>query len=117
VAPAGSALASLPWALRGVVRRFMLSGILATYYDARSVLLDAAANLHKERLLPLLPRFLGEINARVSPSIDEDEVTRYYRNDARTWTLLQRLRRLDRGWQLHVRRRSYPFLLPGRIAR
>ncbi len=110
-------LASLPWALRGTVRRFMLRGILATYYDPRTVLLDAAANLHKERLTRLLPRFLGEINTRISPSIDEDEVARYYRNDARTWALLQRLRRLDRGWQLHVRRRGYPFLLPGPIER
>ena len=31
--------------------------------------------------------------------------------------LLQRLRRLDRAWQRRVRRRVYPFLLPGRIER
>jgi hypothetical protein len=33
------------------------------------------------------------------------------------WALLQILRRVDRSWQRGVRRRSYPFLLPGRIAR
>jgi hypothetical protein len=31
--------------------------------------------------------------------------------------LLQRLRRADRWWQRTVRRRPYPFLLPGRIDR
>lgn len=30
----------------------------------------------------------------------------------RLWLLLQRLRRFDRAWQRHVRRRSYGFLLP-----
>ena len=29
------------------------------------------------------------------------------------WALLQRLRRCDRWWQRRVRRRPYPFLLPG----
>ncbi len=33
------------------------------------------------------------------------------------WALLLALRRLDRFWQLKVRRRAYPFLLPGRIER
>jgi hypothetical protein len=44
-------------------------------------------------------------------------VRRYYRSDARLWGVLLRIRRLDRAWQRHVRRRSYPFLLPQRIER
>jgi hypothetical protein len=110
-------LASLPWALRGLVRAFLLRGILATYYEARTVVRDLAANLLKERLEAALPRALAIANERFSPPITEKEVRAYYTDDARTWALLQRLRRADRAWQLGVRRRPYPFLLPGRIER
>ncbi len=46
-------LASVPWALRGAVRRFALGAILDKYYDRRGALLDLAGNLHKERLAQL----------------------------------------------------------------
>ncbi len=110
-------LASLPWALRPLVRRFLLRGILDKYYRPRGVVLDLLGNLYKERLEPLLPRLVEVANRRVDPPLSEREVLGYYRSDARTWALLQRLRRLDRTWQRRVRRRQYPFLLPGRIAR
>jgi len=110
-------MASLPWALRPLVSRFMLRGILDKYFDPRGVVLDFLGNLHKERLEHLLPGFLAIAAARVTPEITATETERYYRGDARTWALLQRLRRLDRGWQRHVRRRPYPFLLPGKIER
>ncbi len=113
----GLFLASLPWALRGPVRRFLLGNILDTFYQPRGVVLDALANLVKERLDRFLPAFLEEANARVRPALSEEEVRRYYASDAGTWALLQRLRRLDRAWQRRVRRRRYPFLLPGRIER
>jgi hypothetical protein len=45
------------------------------------------------------------------------EVRADYRSDARRWALMLGLRRLDRFWQHRVRRRTYPFLLPERIAR
>jgi len=44
-------------------------------------------------------------------------VRRYYRSDARLWELMLRLRRADRWWQRRIRRRTYPFLLPGHIER
>lgn len=110
-------LASLPWVMRGVVRRFMLRGIIDRYHDARSVLLDFVANLFKEGFADEIPGQLELVNAQVEPAIDLAEVRAYYKRDARTWMLLQRLRRLDRGWQRHIRRRPYPFLLPGQIER
>ena len=110
-------LSSLPFALRPLVKRFMLQGILATYYRTRSIVIDFLANLYKEKLDHLVPELLGPANAAIEPAIDADEVRRYYRDDARTWALLQRLRRLDRGWQRKVRRRPYPFILPGPIER
>jgi len=110
-------LASVPWALRGAVRHFALGAILDKYYDRRGALLDLAGNLHKERLAQLLPEVLEAAKRVVEPPITAAEAERYYRDDARMWELLQRLRRADRWWQRTVRRRPYPFLLPGRIER
>jgi hypothetical protein len=110
-------LASLPVLLRPAVRRFALRSILDKYYDPRGVLLDLLGNLLKERLDPLLPPFLEQANRRMSAPITVTEVRRSYAADARLWSLMQRLRRIDRHWQTRVRRRPYPFLLPGPIER
>ena len=110
-------LASLPWTLRGLVRRFMLHSILDKYYSPRGVLVDLLGNLIKEGISERLPTGLEVVNARIEPAIDEAEVHRYYREDAGMWALLQRLRRIDRAWQRRVRRRQYPFLLPGKVER
>jgi len=114
---AGIFIASLPWALRCMVRRFLLGEILSHYYDPRAVLLDMIGNLHKERLTHTIPAFLDAANRVTEPPITPREARRYYRSDALMWEVLQRLRRADRWWQQHVRRRRYPFLLPGAIQR
>ncbi|MGZ8733983.1 MAG: DUF6206 family protein [Acidimicrobiia bacterium] len=110
-------LASLPRLLRGPVRRHVLPGILQRYHEPRSVVLDLAANLVKERLGSWIPTVLAAAGDRLEPALVEDEVRRDYRSDARTWALLQALRRVDRAWQRRVRRRPYAFLLPDRIER
>jgi hypothetical protein len=104
-------LSIYPWALRGVLRP-VAHGVMAQYHDPRTVLLDVASNLVKERLDRWLPAFLGAAAARVSPHIEEGEVRRYFARDRKLWLLMQRLRRTDRAWQRSVRRRPYPFLLP-----
>ncbi|MBK9178038.1 MAG: hypothetical protein IPM45_00460 [Acidimicrobiales bacterium] len=113
----GLFVASLPWVLRSPVRRFVVPSIVGRYHDARTVLLDVSANLLKERLDGWLPVLLDEVNRRVDPPVDPDEVRRDYASDARLWDALQRVRRADRWWQRSVRRRPYPFLLPGPIDR
>lgn len=110
-------MSSLPWAIRPIVSRLMLREILDKYYEVRGVLVDFLGNLHKERLSELIPELLPIANQYVDRPIDEAEIARYYRGDARSWALLQRLRRVDRAWQRRIRRRPYPFLLPGRIDR
>lgn len=111
-------LASLPALLRGVVKRFLLPDILARYHDRRRALRDLVANLHKERLTRFIPAFLARINRDLEgPPLTDAECLKDYRSDASTWALLQRLRRWDRAWQRRVRRRTYPFLLPGPIER
>ncbi|HEX6583640.1 MAG TPA: DUF6206 family protein [Thermoleophilaceae bacterium] len=104
-------LSIYPWALRAVLVPVAHS-VMAQYHDARTVLLDAASNLVKERLERWLPAFLDAAGARVSPPLDESEVRRYFSRDKRLWLLMQGLRRCDRAWQRRVRRRDYPFLLP-----
>jgi hypothetical protein len=110
-------LASLPWALRGLVRRFLLGSVLDKYYRPREVLRDLLANLIKEGISDRLALGLEIVNRKVAPALDEAEVRRYYRDDARMWAFLQRLRRIDRWWQRKMRRRQYPFLLPGKVER
>lgn len=110
-------LASLPWALRGVVKRFLLRRILDPYYSPRGVVLDVLANLIKEGLEERLAQWVPVAAGRLGQPLDVDQVRRHYVEDARMWQLLQKLRQLDRSWQWHVRRRPYPFLLPGPVQR
>jgi Family of unknown function (DUF6206) len=110
-------LASLPWALRPLVRWIFLRAILDKYYDPRGAVVDLIGNLYKEQLEGLVPAFLQAAAAQLQPAITEAEVVAYYKEDARMWALLQVLRQADRWWQRSIRRRTYPFLLPGRIKR
>jgi len=110
-------LAAYPWALRGLIGRFVAPGVISKYRDRRHVGVDLAANLVKERLEGWIPAVVEAVNRTASPAVTEDEVRRSYRGDARLWEVLLRLRRADRWWQRRVRRRPYPFLLPGPIAR
>lgn len=113
----GLFLASLPWALRGPVYLFLLRSILDKYHDPRGVVLDVLGNLHKEKLAHLIEPLMALANRRLERPLSAKEIRAYYEDDASTWALLQRLRRADRWWQRKVRRRPYPFLLPGRIER
>jgi hypothetical protein len=113
----GVLVASYPWALRPALRRFAAPPIAAAYCDPRTVLLDLAANLHKERLTVWIPAVLEAANRELSVPLDAGEVDGYYRSNARLWEVMLRLRQADRWWQRRVRRRSYPFLLPGPTSR
>jgi hypothetical protein len=108
---------SLPWALRDAVRLSMAKSIFDKFYQRRGVVLDFLGNLHKERLDHLVPMFLDQANKRLPEPITAQEVAAYYRDDARMWELIQRLRRADRFWHRSVRRRTYPFLLPPAVQR
>ena len=110
-------LASIPAALRPFVRRFVLPSILDTYFGVRPIALDFVGNLHKEQLGSWAAAAIEVFNRRFDLGLTEDEVRRYYRQDARLWDWMQRVRRLDRQWQRKVRRRPYPLLLPGPVVR
>jgi hypothetical protein len=109
--------AAFPGILRWPLRRFIAPGILETYRDLRKVYLDLTGNLIKQRLEGWLPAFLEHVNGFLDRPLTEAEVRSYYRSDARLWSALLALRKLDRAWRRRVRHRPYPFLLPGRIER
>ncbi|MFH9074610.1 DUF6206 family protein [Streptomyces alboflavus] len=108
---------SLPWILRDAVRVSVAKSIFDKFYATRGVLLDFLGNLHKERLEALVPAFLEQANARLAEPITAADVASYYRDDARMWELIQRLRAADRLWHRKIRRRPYPFLLPPPVDR
>jgi len=110
-------VASLPWLLRWPVQRFLAEDIVAQYFDLRTTLIDTIANLTKEKAADWIPKAVDLASQEVDDPITIEEVGRYYRKDRRLWAVLQRLRRLDRWWQLRVRRQPYPVLLPGPIER
>jgi hypothetical protein len=113
----GLFLAAYPWPLRRPIDRFVVPGVIGSFRDPRYVLVDMTGNLIKEGLGHWVPAVLEVVNELVTPAVTEDEVQKFYRSDARLWEVLLRLRRADRWWQRNVRRRPYPFLLPGHIER
>jgi hypothetical protein len=108
---------SLPWFLRHAVPVLLRGSIFDKYYSLRGVVLDFLGNLHKERAARLIPAFLQLANAHLTKPLTRKEVDAYYAGDARMWTLLQWLRKADRWWQRHIRRRSYAILLPPAASR
>ena len=107
----------LPWALRAPVRRFVAGDVLEKYRIARPTLLDFCGNLLKDGLGAWLAAAIDAANTRIAPPFTEAEVRKVYAADARLWDFMLRMRRLDRSWQRTVRRRGYPYLLPGPISR
>ncbi|RDE10973.1 MAG: hypothetical protein C4K49_12440 [Candidatus Thorarchaeota archaeon] len=114
-----------PLVMRWVLKRFYLQDILDRYYDLRRVCLDLVANFLKEQRSDLVPGLIDVTNEffrneavieHLAP-LTPGEVKSYYDNDASTWRLYLRLRRMHRFMSRKVLRRYYPYILPGRIVR
>ena len=110
--PTALFLRTYPMLLRPALGRFVVPDVVAAYHDVDEVLLDVAGNLLREGLDARLPAFLTACGKRTGRSFAEDTVRSRFTGNARTWGLLQRLRRADRWWQRTLRRRPYPQLLP-----
>lgn len=114
-----------PPILRWILKKRYLQEILDRYYDLRLVVIDIIANFYKEKrgelvssLIPVANGFLA--NEAAVPDlapITEQEVRAYYKDDASTWKLYLRARRLHRFIKGKILRRYYPFILPGKIER
>lgn len=106
-----------PAFVRPAIRRWVAPGVIAKYHQPRAALLDFAGNLIKERLTNWMPAVLEAANQRIEQPITQAEVEAIYREDARLWEVVYRLKRLNRWWYRTVRRDVYPFLLPAPTAR
>ena len=109
-------LASMPWALRALARRYLIEGVVARYYEARLVVLDLIANLPEDGLDDWTPWLLQAADTRLVarglPPLSTLELARHREIDARNFVLTQRLRGMQQWWQRRVRGQPYPFILP-----
>jgi hypothetical protein len=119
-------LAPVPPGARALYRRARaVEHYLDAFFDARSLLVDAVANFHKEGRPDRIGLGLERVNRWLAEDVADlggrpvraDDVDRYYRNDAKTLELYLRARRLDRFVRTRLLRQRYDFILPGAIRR
>ena len=117
-------LRSAPSFLRWVIRLLFMDDVMNRYYDRRQVVIDVLANLYKEKRADIIPALTAVANeflkgtsaaARFKP-LTEQEVSGYYKEDARIWTVYLTFRYLDR-WAHRMLRIPYPYVLPGPVER
>jgi hypothetical protein len=104
--------AAAPWALRPAMTKLVIPSIEGRYHDRHLVVLDTAVNLVRLRMHEWVEPLLTAARERAGVAVTPEEVRRDYRSESRTWKALQLVRRTDRAWQLRVRHRPYPFLIP-----
>jgi hypothetical protein len=105
-------LGAYPWITRWSLGPVVVPRVLADYHDPWRVVRDLAGNLIRERLTAWIPVLLRVANPHFDRPLTVEEVRGFYRWNARFYSALQTLRRTDRAWQRHVRRREYPLILP-----
>jgi len=119
-------LAPVPPGVRAFYRRARaVEHYLDAFFDARSLLVDAVANFHKEGRPDRIELALERVNRWLTEDVADlsgrpiraEDVDRYYRNDAKTLELYLRARRLDRFVRTRLLRQRYDFILPGAIRR
>ena len=118
-------LKSCPSMLVWLVRWKFLQEVLDRYYDTRSVLIDLAANFHKEGRQDLIDTAVSIINQQIAEKglgkmilpLNRPEIDAYYKNDAFIWSLFLMLRRMDRAIKTKFLKKRYNFILPGKIKR
>jgi hypothetical protein len=114
-----------PPGVRYILKKFYLDDIVNRYYDFRKVIIDLVANFFKEQKAELVPVLIEVANDFLSteasalsiPSITYEEVEDYYKDDAATWKLYLRMRRLHRFIRSKILRRYYAYILPDEIQR
>ena len=108
-----------PW-LRWAVPPGVAREVMDRYYHPRKNMVDLLANLYKEQLPHLIPRFIPRVNAalpRGHPPITPEAVRRYYRGDKAIWQFFEGLRKMDRWVRTRLLHQGYPHILPGTIQR
>ncbi len=118
-------LRSGPSFMAWIIRRFFLDEVMTRYYDPRQIIIDLIGNLYKEGKPDLIPGMVQAANEFITGEAEhlnlepilETEIQAYYREDAMIWTLYAAMRRLDRIIHRRVLRKTYPYILPGKVKR
>lgn len=118
-------LRSAPSFLVSIIRRFFLDDVMTRYYDPRNVVIDLLANFYKEGRADLIPDlvfsantfFANEAQDLAVKPIEVQELNDFYREDAFIWRFFLTSRRIDQFLYVHILRREYPYILPGKIRR
>jgi hypothetical protein len=114
-----------PPGVRYILKKFYLEDIVGRYYDFRKVIIDLIANFFKEQKPEIVPFLIDLANDFLSteaasldiPPITFEEVEAYYKDDASTWKLYLRMRKLHRFIRTKLMRRYYAYILPSEIRR
>jgi len=118
-------LKSAPGFLRGILKAVYLEETVNRYYDWRKVSIDLVGNFFKEQRDDLVPRLIEVVNDFFKHEAAEfeidpltfEEIEKYYKSDAKMWSLFQKVRKFDRFIKTKILRKKYPFYLPGKIKR
>ena len=118
-------LKSTPFFLRPIIRALFLQEVLDRYYDLHLVTVDLIANFFKEGKAEFIPKMIETANSffatqmadfNIQPII-EQEVTKYYKNDAFIWRFYLAARKIDRFITEKIMRKKYEFRLPDKVKR
>lgn len=94
------------------IYRKELPPAITRYCNPRITLLDLCGLLYKDDLDDWVPVVIEECNRVADPPITIEEARKYYDGESKTWSLMNRVQRVDRWWQTNVRRRRYDFFVP-----
>lgn len=104
-------LEAAPAVAKPIYRR-ELPPTIKRYCNPRVSLLDLCGLLYKDDLDDWVPVVIAEANRVADPPITIEDARKYYDGEAKTWSMMNRVQRVDRWWQRHVRRRRYDFFVP-----
>ncbi|MEB3780861.1 MAG: DUF6206 family protein [Desulfurococcales archaeon] len=118
-------LKAAPPLIRWLLKTLFLQEILDRYYDPHSILVDLVANYIKEKRGDLVPKLVDWVNEELETNYTDlgirplslEEVYKYYRSDARIWSIYLSSRKLHRFITSKILRRRYDYLLPKHIER
>jgi hypothetical protein len=110
-----------PRPFQPLIRRTVVPDILAKFYDFRRVAIHLVSRFYDEGRAELVPGIIDSVNwfflaERREPHyqpITIEEVRRFHRWDALVWRTYLWVRRIDRRI-CFMRRRPYPYILPGK---
>ncbi len=116
-------LKSAPPLIRTLLKLLFLQDILDRYYDPYLTIVDLIANLIKEKRADLVSpaadlanETFKELGIPLEKKFDPDEIIRYYKSDARIWTIYLSARKIHRSL-LKIFGMRYEYLLPDKIER